>query len=178
MPDSLIIKNGKLVGYSMQYIKKSSNILDDKMKNFINELIVITSDIDLLSDLDVRLIDINNNGRLYLIDPGNYYINYIDDLLVYLDYKEPIEDEKKNIIKPWNYNKFNRLIEELLFMGNERLDFYLLRKVIEFFEKEKQGNNLFSDISILQKYFDSELSVKESINSLRNILKLMKMKKD
>ena len=84
--------------------------------------------------------------------------------MVYLDYKEPIEDEKKNIIKPWNYNKFNRLIEELLFMGNERLDFYLLRKAIEFFEKEKQGNNLFSDISILQKYFDSELSVKESIN--------------
>lgn len=157
----------------MQYIKKSSNILDDKMKNFINELIVITSDIDLLSDLDVRLIDINKNnivynGRLYLIDPGNYYINYIDDLLVYLDYKEPIEDEKKNIIKPWNYNKFNRLIEELLFMGNERLDFYLLRKVIEFFEKEKQGNNLFSDISILQKYFDSELSVKESINKFVN----------
>lgn len=69
----------------------------------------------------------------YLIDPGNYYINHIDDLLVYLDYKEPNENEKKNIIKSWNYNKFNRLIEELLFMDNERLDFYLLRKVIEFF---------------------------------------------
>lgn len=64
----------------------------------------------------------------------------------------------------WNYNKFNRLIEELLFMGDEKLDFYLLRKVIEFFKKEKQDNNLISDIKILQKYFDSELSVKESIN--------------
>lgn len=169
MPDSLITKNGELVGYSMQYIKKSSNILDDKMKNFINELIVIRSDIDLLSDSDVRLIDTNRNnivynGRLYLIDPGNYYINYIDDLVVYLDYKEPNEAEKKNIIKSWNYDRFNRLIEELLFMGNESLDFYLLRKVIEFFETEKQINNSFSDIIILQKYFDPELSVKESIN--------------
>lgn len=65
MPDSLITENGKLVGYSMQYIKKSSNILDDKMKNFISELIVITSDIDLLSNLDVRLIDTNRNNIVY-----------------------------------------------------------------------------------------------------------------
>ena len=174
MPKSLITKNGKLIGYSMEYIKNSSNVLNDKMKNFINELIAITKDIELLSKLNVRIIDINKNnvvynGRLYLIDPGNYYINYIDDLLVYLDCKEPnkkelTEQEKKNIIKLWNYNKFNRLIEELLFMGDEKLDFYLLRKVIEFFKKEKQDNNLISDIKILQKYFDSELSVKESIN--------------
>lgn len=174
MPKSLITKNGKLIGCSMEYIKNSSNVLNDKMKNFINELIAITKDIELLSKLNVRIIDINKNnvvynGRLYLIDPGNYYINYIDDLLVYLDCKEPnkkelTEQEKKNIIKLWNYNKFNRLIEELLFMGDEKLDFYLLRKVIEFFKKEKQDNNLISDIKILQKYFDSELSVKESIN--------------
>ncbi len=174
MPKSLITKNGKLIGYSMEYIKNSSNVLNDKMKNFINELIAITKDIELLSKLNVRIIDINKNnvvynGRLYIIDPGNYYINYIDDLLVYLECKEPnkkelTEQEKKNIIKLWNYNKFNRLIEELLFMGDEKLDFYLLRKVIEFFKQEKQDNNLISDIKILQKYFDSELSVKESIN--------------
>lgn len=117
MPDSLIIENEELVGYSMQYIKNPSNILDDKMKNFINELIVITNDIELLNDSNVRLIDTNKNnivynGKLYLIDPGNYYINYIEDLLVYLDHKEPDEKEKKNIIKLWNYNKFNRLIEK------------------------------------------------------------------
>lgn len=81
---------------------------------------------ELLNGLNVRLIDINKNsivynGRLYLIDLGNYYINYIDDLLVYLDYKNPNE-------------------------------------------KAKQDNNLISDITILQKYFDLELSVKESIN--------------
>ena len=86
------------------------------------------------------------------------------DLLVYLDYKEPNELEKKNIIKLWNYNKFNRLIEELLFIANEKIDFYLLRKVIEFFEQEKQDNNWFLDITILQKYFDSELSIKEFVN--------------
>lgn len=126
MPDSLIIKNGELVGYSMEYIKKSSNILDVKIKDFINELDVIINDMELLNGLNVRLIDINKNsivynGRLYLIDLGNYYINYIDDLLVYLDYKNPNE-------------------------------------------KAKQDNNLISDITILQKYFDLELSVKESIN--------------
>lgn len=81
---------------------------------------------ELLNSLNVRLIDINKNsivynGRLYLIDLGNYYINYIDDLLVYLDYK--------------NLN-----------------------------EKAKQDNNLISDITILQEYFNLELSVKESIN--------------
>lgn len=169
MPDSIITESGELIGYSMQYIKNASNILDDKMKNFINELIVIISDIELLSSLKVRLIDTNQNnivynGKLYLIDPGNYYINYIEDLLVYVDYKEPNEKEKKDIIKSWNYNKFDSLIEELLFMTNEKLDFYLLRKVIEFFQKEKRDNNLLSDITVLQKYFDSELSVKESIN--------------
>ena len=40
------------------------------------------------------------------------------------------------------------LIEELLFIANEKIDFYLLRKVIEFFEQEKQDNNWLLDIKI------------------------------
>lgn len=169
MPESVIIENGQLIGYSMQYVKNSRSLLDDKMKQFIDELIVILSDIDLLSDLSIRLVDAkkNNivyNGKLYLIDPGNYFINYIKDLLDYLDNKSPTEEEKKNIIKSWNYNAFNKLIEEILFIGNKKLDFYLLRKVFEFFKKAREDNGFSSNIGVLQKYFDLELSVRESID--------------
>ena len=49
-------------------------------------------------------------------------------------------------------------------MNNNDIDFYLLRKIIEFFEVERKNNELIYDISIYQKYFDKNLTIKESIN--------------
>lgn len=55
-------------------------------------------------------------------------------------------------------------MHELLFMNNSDIDFYLLRKIIEFFETERKKDGLIYDISIYQKYFDKDLTVRESIN--------------
>lgn len=169
MPESLIFSNKELIGYTMMYIKGEKDIYSDKMANLLNELMIIKQDIDILNKLCVRLIDINKsntvyNGKLYLIDPGNYYINDINDLLILFKNKEINDEEKQNLIVNWNYNKINKLIHELLFMNNSDIDFYLLRKIIEFFEIERKNNGLIYDINLYQKYFDKDLTIKESIN--------------
>ena len=71
------------------------------------------------------------------------------------------------------YNQINKLMHELLFMNNSNIDFYLLRKIIEFFKLERKKHNLIYDVSIYQKYFDKDLSVRESINKfLANHIKV------
>lgn len=169
MPESLIFNDDILIGYTMIYIKDEKDIHNDTMANLLNELMIIKQDIDILNKLCVRLIDINKsnivyNGKLYLIDPGNYYINNINDLLIYYQNKEITEEEKQSIIINWNYNKINKLMHELLFMNNSDIDFYLLRKIIEFFETERKKDGSIYDISIYQKFFDKDLTVRESIN--------------
>lgn len=159
MPKSLIFNNDELIGYTMIYIKNEKDIHNDTMANLLNELMIIKQDIDILNKLCVRLIDINKsniiyNGKLYLIDPGNYYINDVNDLLIYYQNKEITEEEKQNLIINWNYNKLNKLMHELLFMNNSDIDFYLLRKIIEFFEIERKKDGLIYDAGIYQKYFD------------------------
>lgn len=168
MPESLIFNNDELIGYTMIYIKDEKDIHNDTMANLLNELMIIKQDIDILNKLCVRLIDINKsnivyNGKLYLIDPGNYYINDVNDLLIYYQNKEITEEEKQNLIINWNYNKLNKLMHELLFMNNSDIDFYLLRKIIEFFEIERKKDGLIYDAGIYQKYFDKDLTVREAI---------------
>ena len=68
----------------------------------------------------------------------------------------------KKIIN-WNYNKLNKLMHELLFMNNSDIDFYLLRKIIEFFEIVRKKDGLIYDAGIYQKYFDKDLTVREAI---------------
>lgn len=169
MPESLILDNGSLIGYSMPYINNSRDLFEEKMSYFINELENVIFDIEILNNYSVRLIDINKNniiynGSLYFIDPGNYYINDIKDLLQYIGSKEPSLEERKYLIKIWNYNRFNKLIVELLFMNNSDVDFYILRKIIEFFDKQKKEKNILYDIPIYKEYFDGNLKVKDSIN--------------
>jgi len=180
MPKSKIFSDGKLIGYTMEYIKEKKDILNDKMLNLVKELSIIKEDIELLSNFYVRLIDINKsniiyNGKLYLIDPGNYYINNIKDLLICFENRKITDDEKQKIIRIWNYNKINMLIYEILFMNNSDIDFYLLRKIIEFFRQERKKEGLLYDLSIYQKYFDRDLFIKDSINKfVSNYIKIDK----
>lgn len=176
MPKSKLYSNGNLIGYTMEYIEGEKDIYSIPMKSLLNELLIIKNDIEIISKAYIRLIDINKsnmvfNDGLYLIDPGNYFINNIEDLLVYLQNKEITEEDKINIIRNWNYNKINKLICELLFINNPDVDFYLLRKIIEFFDNERNKNNLLFDLKIYQEYFDKDLLVKEAINKfiLQNI---------
>lgn len=169
MPSSLIMEDNELKGYKMPYIKGNMDILDTPMGELIDELHLIDEDIKLLSNSLVRLMDINKentifNGKLYLIDPGNYFINDIKALLPYIGNKEPIPEEKIELIEAWNYDKLNKLLDELLFINNDEIDFYLLRKIIEFFNQERAKKRLKSNFDIFELYFDKSLSVRESIN--------------
>lgn len=169
MPSSLIMEDNELKGYKMPYIKGNMDILDTPMRELIDELHLIDEDIKLLSNSLVRLMDINKentifNGKLYLIDPGNYFINDIKALLPYIENKEPTPEEKIELIEAWNYDKLNKLLDELLFISNDEIDFYLLRKIIEFFEQERAKRRLKSNFGIFELYFDKSLTVRESIN--------------
>lgn len=169
MPKSLLFESNELVGYTMEYIKDNKNILDVRMEDIIKELNTILKDIDTLSRLNIRLMDINSentifNGKLYLIDPGNYYINNVKDLSFYFQNREVTNEEKQKLIAYWNHDKLNKLMYELLFMNNNDIDFYLLRKIIEFFRNEREKDGVIRDIWIYQRYFDTTLTVRESIN--------------
>lgn len=169
MPKSILYSNGKLIGYTMEHIVGEKDIYDIPMQILLDELQIIREDIENISKSYIRLLDINKsnivfNGCLYLIDPGNYYINNIEDLLVYLEHKEITEEDKISIIRAWNYKKINMLLYELLFMYNPDIDLYLLRKIIEFFENERHKNNLLYDLKTYNEYFDKELTIKESIH--------------
>lgn len=169
MPSSLIMEDNELKGYKMPYIKGNMDILDTPMRELIDELHLIDEDIKLLSNSLVRLMDINKentifNGKLYLIDPGNYFINDIKALLPYIGNKEPTPEEKIELIEACNYDKLNKLLDELLFISNDEIDFYLLRKIIEFFDQERAKRRLKSNFGIFELYFDKSLTVRESIN--------------
>lgn len=169
MPKKILFNDGNLIGFTMNYIKEEKDIYNDSMKKLLNELVIIAGDIELLSKFYIRLMDINKNnivynGKLYLIDPGNYYINNIDDLLVYFEEKKLTDKDKIDVIRKWNYHKINMLLFELLFMNNPDIDFYLLRKIIEFFMYEREKESLLYDINIYQKYFELDIPIKESIN--------------
>lgn len=153
----------------MPYIRGSMDILDSLMGELIDELHIIDGDIELLSASLVRLMDINKentifNSRLYLVDPGNYFINDIKDLLPYIENKEPTQKEKIELIEAWNYDKLNKLLDELLFINNDDIDFYLLRKIIEFFNQERAKTGVKFNLSIIETYFDRTLTVREAIN--------------
>lgn len=161
-------ENKKIIDIELLELLSEKDMHNDTMANLLNELMIIKQDIDILNKLCVRLIDINKsnivyNGKLYLIDPGNYYINDVNDLLIYYQNREITEEEKQNFIINWNYNKLNKLMHELLFMNNSDIDFYLLRKIIEFFEIERKKDGLIYDAGIYQKYFDKDLTVREAI---------------
>lgn len=161
-------ENKKIIDIELLELLSEKDMHNDTMANLLNELMIIKQDIDILNKLCVRLIDINKsnivyNGKLYLIDPGNYYINDVNDLLIYYQNKEITEEEKQNLIINWNYNQLNKLMHELLFMNNSDIDFYLLRKIIEFFEIERKKDGLIYDAGIYQKYFDKDLTVREAI---------------
>ncbi len=58
---------------------------------------------EVICEKDKKLIDTNKsntvyNGKLYLVDPGNYYINDINDLLIFFKNKEINDEEKKTLL--------------------------------------------------------------------------------
>ena len=169
MPTSKLYLNNNLIGYEMPYIEDNQSILESNFNTILNELKIINDDVEMLTEYFVRLIDINKensvfNGKLYLIDPANYFINNITDLLIYYNNEVIDEDKKKSIIKKWNYDKINKLLYEYLFINNSEIDFYALRKIIEFFSTKRKENLMDSDYDIYKYFFNQHISAKEAIN--------------
>ena len=47
----------------------------------------------------------------------------------------------------------------MLFTDNPDLDFYVLRKILEFFTKQRKSQDDFYDINVYQQYFNKDLTV-------------------
>ena len=117
-----------------------------------NENIIETSKLLFLSNKKVILLDINANnmifnGKLYLIDPGNYMVG---------------KDKSYNKVRQWNYDKINKLIDELLF--SKKFNLYQLRLIVQFFNKERENNHTNYNLDIIKKYFEPSLKIKDGIS--------------
>lgn len=87
MPESIIHnKEGQFLGYTLKYIERyqKSLIQDLNIDKFIEEMKLISDDIEILSDNNIDIDDliIENtlyDGNIYITDPGSYIFNYHSD---------------------------------------------------------------------------------------------------
>ena len=167
-PTSAILdKDGKMVGYQMPLIKGTKDIQKEPMHKILKELLILQFDMMLLERLNIGLMDVNPsnsiyNGKLYLIDPGNYLINDMSTIKRQLDPLNTCNNNQK-LLTTWNENKINQLFDMLLFSHNPRIDPYQFRLIAQFFIKEKEKKRINYNYEIFKKYFDPNLSVEDSI---------------
>jgi len=159
--------DGKLIGYQMPLVKREKDIQKEPMSKILKELLVFQFDLMLLERLNIGLFDINPsnsifNGKLYLIDPGNYSINDMSTIKRQLDPLNTWNDDKK-LLTTWNENKINQLFDMLLFSQNPKIDPYQFRLIAQFFIKEKEKTGVNYNYKIFEKYFDPNVSVEESV---------------
>lgn len=179
MPKQKLFQDDKLVGFTMKYISNAKNVLNDPMSHFIEELSILANDVELISQAGIRLLDLTKSnivydGGIYLIDFGNYKINENDDMFYDMNGKKCFIDNSSQslvavddyenqtmqyFIKKWNYTKINSLIYEMLFADNPDIDFYVLRKILEFFTKQRKSQDDFYDINVYKQYFNKDLAV-------------------
>lgn len=161
--------NGELAGYQMPLITGERNVRRDDVSEFLKELEVLRQDLELICSHSVILRDINldntiYNGQLYLIDPGNYLIGELKTVLPYLDTGSVTCEEQQRLLKEWNYNKVNTLIEMLLFSDENLMDFFQYRQVIQFMMRARKENGFIYNLDVLQKFFHQDSSVQEAIS--------------
>lgn len=151
----------------MQLITGKKDIQKELMKHIFNEMQVLQSDLDLLDKYKIGLLDIspNNsiyNGKIFLVDPGNYMIK---DLTTIKRHVDPYNlNDDKLLLRKWNEEKINRLFDMLLFSQNPNIDSYQYRLIIQFFNKEKQNKKINYNLEVFKEFFDQELTVKDSID--------------
>ena len=183
MPKQKLFQENKLVGFTMKYISNAKNIFNDPISHFIEELSILAQDVELISQAGIRLLDLTKSnlvydGGIYLIDFGNYKINENDDMFYDMNGKKcfidnsnqclvAIDDYKNQtmqyFIRKWNYTKINSLIYEMLFMDNPDIDFFVLRKILEFFTNQRKSQDDLYDINVYKQYFNKDLSVGRAI---------------
>jgi len=193
--------NHELIGYKMPYIANEKDIGCTSLCDFFKELEILKQDLELLCNNLIILRDINlsntiYNGHIYLIDSGNYLIDELDkiifninisDLLIAEKLNRIITDgnyskvkiltdslsleEKKSLIRIWNYNKINGLIEMLLFSRKSDIDPFEYRQIVQFIMRERDKNGFIYSLDVLKMHFNKQQSIDDAIDSFikRNI---------
>jgi len=166
--NAIVNRQNNLIGYQMPLIEGEKDIQNEPIQHIFDEMQVLQDDMDLLDKHNIALYDINPsnsiyNGKLYLIDPGNYVINDINVIKRQID---PINlcDDNKKLLRIWNENKINQLFDMLLFSQNLSIDAYRFRLIVQFFIKEKEKRGVNYNLEVFKDYFDSNLTVKDSVD--------------
>lgn len=187
--------NHELIGYKMPLITGEKCIDDDSVSIFLEELEVLKQDLDLLCNNSIILRDINlsntiYNGHIYLTDPGNYSVDELDKIIYCANiiasptmerFKKIIiegdysrvkilidsmsKEEKQNILKIWNYNKINQLIDMLLFSKRSNIDPFKYRQIVQFIMKERDKNGFIYNLDVLKMVFDKDLCIGDAIDN-------------
>lgn len=170
--NAIVDKHNNLIGYQMQLIEGQKDIQKETMQHIFDEMQALQDDLDLLDAHNIALYDITQsnciyNGRLYLIDPGNYIINDMSVIKRQIDPFNLCKDNKK-LCREWNENKINQLFDMLLFSQNSSVDAYKFRLIVQFFKNEKEKRGVNYNLDVFKDYFDSSLPVNEAIDSFLN----------
>lgn len=164
---SVLDNNHKVAGYTMHLITDEKNIQKESMKRIFYEMQIIQKDLNLLSKHNICLFDIGQsnciyNGKLFLIDPGNYIINNMSNIKKQLDPLNLCSDNKL-LLKTWNENKINQLFDSLLFSQNANIDSYQHRLIVQFFQKEKDKKKINYNLDVFKEFFDENMTVENAV---------------
>lgn len=184
---------GELFGYDMLYISGERSIDEDSIDILFEELNILSQDLEVLSSNLVILRDINisntiYNGRLFLVDPGNYLIDELDKIIFRVSITDSLISERLRdmaikgdysqlgdlinslslkdkiaLIREWNYNKINELIDMLLFLRKESIDSFMYRQIVQFIMREREKNGFIYSLDVLRMYFKRDLSVSTAV---------------
>lgn len=187
--------NGELVGYKMPLIIGERSLECDSLDTFFQELEILKQDLDLLCSNSIILRDINPsntiyNGHIYLIDPGNYLIDELDKIIFHTNIADSSiveklnaivmggdysrvkiltdslpQKEKQQLLRKWNYNKINELIDMLLFSKRSSIDRFKYRQIVQFIMKERDKNGFIYSLDVLRMFFDRNLSIGNAIDN-------------
>lgn len=184
----------ELIGYEMLLVSGEKSIDSDDLDNFFKELKVIKQDLDLLCSNSIILRDINlsntiYNGQIYLVDPGNYLVDGLHKIIFHMDisglsisedlfkilktgdYNDVRElmnslstEEKLDLLRRWNYDKINKLIDMLLFSKREGVDSFKFRQIVQFLMREREANGFIYNLDVLKMFFNRNLCIGEAID--------------
>lgn len=161
MPSNLIYekKNNsyKFVGHTMQLLKNNLpiyNFYSKDIKNIINEIKLLESDIDVLSDYKFKMYDFLHNfyynGKLYMIDTS-YYMEGLDIEKVYIHNKKSLNDF-------FIYNLLLKPTSNSLNLPNVPFDNNIL---LNFFDSNLDTTNLIFSDFLLNLYSNSTKTISD-----------------
>ncbi len=85
-------------------------------------------------------------------------------LCLYLLTDSLSSEEKIAVLRSWNYDKINKLIDLLLFSRRSDIDSFKFRQIVQFIMRERERNGFLYSLDVLKMYFDRNMSVFEAVD--------------